>query len=327
MNKQTSISAFMQKTNSNVANGINTSDYLKKKLATTENLNDDIDTNEIDELKKELEVCQEKLKLSEKKLKIAQTALKQAAALGLEKDLKIHMLEKKLSIQDKSMVHTNSFRKFGKHFTQDELKSIRSVKSGSRYDSTFISKIVESLYKMDLASLNNKSVTGRGRSRNVAKTTITPEKTEIIQNMLKERVQTEEDPAIQERLERVGTHLNNAIQNILRKKLPTTTSQATTPSTTENQSTSTPSQPTVSASWNATVHQGSSTPVNFSNQPCTSTNANTSMNSYQTFSIPTNQFVPYQPPYTFSTPPSSHPPHAYVYSTPRNEDSYPQTLV
>lgn len=323
INKQVSMTKFITKSAQHGGGSVNTCDYMKNKLSSiTENSNNDSDaTDEIKKLTDELKLYKQKLKLTETKLKIAQMALKKSAAVNLEKDLRIQMLEKKAASQNTSITFTDAFENFVSHFSPNVLTYLRSIMPGSRNDSTFVTKIVHSLYENDLLSLGKKTVTGKGR-KNDNKSMLTPEKTSIVKDMLLERITIEQDPDSLTRLKRLNSLLNIAIQNILRRAKPHQ-----------------PPQSTISTTGNTTHHQVLPTPVNFSASnsippiqsiQSTSANSDTSMYTTQTLSTPTNSLAPHQPqmPFTFSNPSSFYSPSTFVYTTPPgNGRGYSQTLV
>lgn len=86
-------------------------------------------------------------------------------------------------------------------------------------------KIVQSLYRNDLKSLLTKSATGRSRSNIEEKSTLTPEKKKMIEDMLRERIINEGDVNIQKRLKKLNILLNNAIQNVARNEKRKSTSE------------------------------------------------------------------------------------------------------
>lgn len=105
------------------------------------------------------------------------------------------------------------YRGFEQHFTEDEMKKIRSVNVGKPNDSTFVLCCCQSLYKDKLDVLAKKSATGRKYKEK--KEAISPQKKNMIQRMLLERITAEEDQdeAISMRINRLNKLLLNAINN------------------------------------------------------------------------------------------------------------------
>lgn len=178
-----------------------------------------LNSTEIEQLE-----LKKKYKIVEHNLKIAKSLLKKSSQLNLEKDLKIKQI---MSQHENSNGNLQSddilFETFSNHFDTRDMHEIRSVGPGSKKDSTFISKIMQSFYKNDLDKLNHRSATGK-KFKGTKKHEITFEKKEVMEKMLIERLKCElkdELCASKEFLTRVGrlnTLLRFAIGNLLPKK-------------------------------------------------------------------------------------------------------------
>lgn len=121
--------------------------------------------------------------------------LRKTNDLLVEKDLKIKILTEQLRRQNKP---TNAslvlFEKQAHHFESNELKRIRSMKSGQNNDSAFIYAIVKALYKGEEFKLPQRRASSR-KYKGVSKHEISAEKKKVIHDMFQERISNE-----------VGTH-------------------------------------------------------------------------------------------------------------------------
>lgn len=157
----------------------------------------------------ELLTLKNKYKICEKNLKLAKNLLKKSSQLNLENNEK----------------NTTNilFESFAENFENQDMIEIRSIASGSKKDSTFISKIMHSFYKNDLSKLNDRSATGK-KFNGIKKHEITFEKKKVMEKMLIERVKCELNDiscTSKEFLARVGrlnTLIRFAIGNLLPKK-------------------------------------------------------------------------------------------------------------
>lgn len=190
---------------------VSSNDILKKKLAAISVENDE------NQLEKQCKLYKTQLDLTMKKLKQAQLALKKAASANLEKDITIQTLKEKLAGFEKKKIKNTV--PHSDCLSDAEMKDVRSVKSGAKNDSTFVFKLVQSLYKNDLSKLNSKSVTGKGRNT-TKKDRITPLKKDIIEKLLMERAMNDGGQDVTERLQKTNMHIKNAIHNILRRNNP-----------------------------------------------------------------------------------------------------------
>lgn len=113
---------------------------------------------------------QKRVRLAEENLKLAKQMLRKSSEINLEKDFKINQLTEKIA----NTLNSTSplpFEDFKSHFEPADLKSIRSIKSGQKNDSSFILRIMKSLYKNDTAKLkktfgNRKKIQKRTENRN-----------------------------------------------------------------------------------------------------------------------------------------------------------------
>lgn len=101
-----------------------------------------------------------KFNLCEQNLKIAKDLLRHSSQINHQKDLKIEQLMRENA---KSNLYSDHilFEGYSSHFDTQELIEIRSVGPGFKKDSTFITKIMKSLYKNDLKKLEKQTATGK----------------------------------------------------------------------------------------------------------------------------------------------------------------------
>lgn len=114
----------------------------------------------------EIELASEKLKNLKliDDLKKSTALIRQMSAINLNKDLKIESLSKKLQSytfeSDPTEQNHSLFTEYSGVFTEDQLKKLRSVKTGKPADSTCILNCVRFLYP-DASVLNNISFAGK----------------------------------------------------------------------------------------------------------------------------------------------------------------------
>lgn len=222
---QRTIVSFLT-TNSNIMNAttINTSAIANRNLVETSSSQQNTIEITDDAVEKHplYQALKQRAQLAESKLKHAEIALKKSASLNLQKDLKIESLENQLKKFDKKKAKINEAHRF--IFSTNEIKSFQSVGSGSRNDSTFVSRVLIALYKNNTSSLQSKSVRGQ-KHKNTKKNSLTPEKIQLVTEMLKERIMSESDDSaiVSDRLSKVNIHLKNAIQNNNKKNKVTST--------------------------------------------------------------------------------------------------------
>lgn len=173
----------------------------------------------IKELKIELEKANKELKESKKKvsvqkedIKLLKHSLNASNRLCVSKDIKIERLIKENQLARKSKVPAVIFDKFEGKINASTLKNLRSVPAGQPFDSTFILKLIRHLYENDHNVLLNRSAAGKNKEA------LTPTKKNIIQEIFRERVVTEEEEEarIVLRTARVGMLICDAIRNIVR---------------------------------------------------------------------------------------------------------------
>lgn len=117
-----------------------------------------------------------------------------------------------------------SFTKFFEYFNELELAEIRSIGCSPREDSKFITLCLKAIYKGRLECLKNKSVSGRGRTKNESKEKLTPSKMPIIQEMFTERINivTNIDSERSNRLKVLNKLIKDGISNINRSNTKAT---------------------------------------------------------------------------------------------------------
>lgn len=139
----------------------------------------------------ELSSIKKKMRICEENLKIAKSMIRKSSQLNIEKDLKLkELLENPEKSNDTCPSNDVLFDGYSDRFSAEDLTDIRLIGPESSKDSTFISRIMNALYKNDLGKLNERSATGR-RYCGTIKHEITFEKKEIMHNMLAERIKTE----------------------------------------------------------------------------------------------------------------------------------------
>lgn len=164
-------------------------------------------------------------------IKLLKYSLNASTRLCVSKDLTIEKLKREnnqFHLAKKTTVHALIFNKFEQKLEASILKALRSVPTGQRNDSSFVLKLVRHLYEKDFSVLFERSAGGKN------KTAITPTKKNIINEILRERVITEEEEAFRAelRINRVDTLINDAIKNIVRPlKKPTNISANTNTNT------------------------------------------------------------------------------------------------
>lgn len=174
--------------------------------------------NEVNRIR-ELE---QRLQISENNLKLAKKMIRKSNDINFEKDLKIKYLEGKSKQIESVNNLLFSEQSLSKNFDSNELKVIRSIGPGCKNDSTFILKIMRSLYKQnELKKLENRNPTGK-EYKGIKKQEITLNKKEIMEQMLSERVSDELKGASSEnfteylqRTAKLNLHIRHAIRNIL----------------------------------------------------------------------------------------------------------------
>lgn len=137
----------------------------------------------------------------------------------MQKDIHIQKLQAQLNIQSHPQAHKhalqNLFIKYEHHFKTDEIKLLRSIGKGERYDSTFVTKCVHFLHGGPLNIINRVVIIS---NLSKGKTALSPDKVEIASNMLHERLAAEgvPDEISFIREARFKKLLNNAITNARR---------------------------------------------------------------------------------------------------------------
>lgn len=182
------------------------------------------DNVEIKRLKEELAHEKQKREKSEHDLKRAKQMLIEASRINLQKDVKICELnntKNALNVTHSNNVSSvensqNEFEEFSSNFTRDELKKLRSVNSGSGADYKFIRIILTSLYK-DEKTLLQRTPTGK-KYNNIIKKAITPPKKELINLMLRKRIEIEGAAEFDQRLSRLDYLIGQVIQNFKKKE-------------------------------------------------------------------------------------------------------------
>lgn len=221
-----SIVRFLVKNNNNKSN---IKSYVEEKLATQVNssqqnippLDEENETSsdftEINNLKNELSNEKKKNQLLVDDLKKSVAFINDFKTINLSKDIEIEKLTKQLEL---ASLDTNStlFSEFD-NFNQDQLKGLRSVKSGFSRDSSFVLMAMRFLYP-NPAVLNDISVTGKLYKKQ-RKEKMSEKHLNIVTSLLRERINSEEVDQIStlKRLRRVNKLIRDAIIKMRPKKI------------------------------------------------------------------------------------------------------------
>lgn len=159
-----------------------------------------------------------KCKLANQKLKEAKVLLKKSSHVNLQKDLLIDKMRSE-SQSDANKFESSLYQAFETSFDAADLKAIRSVLPGPSKDSTFVNKIMSALYKgSEFNKLCKRSAAGR-RYKGIEKSGITPEKKDLIEMMLHERIVAESkdcpENSAKKRTSGLNRFIRSAIHNIL----------------------------------------------------------------------------------------------------------------
>lgn len=145
----------------------------------------------------------------------------------MQKDLKIQKIFAQSNTRSESLA--NLFSLYENRFTPNEMKSLRSIGKGERNDSTFVSKCVQFLH----GGPNNVANRVATSSHVEGKKPLSPDKVEIVSNMLSERLAAENisNEAVIAREIRFNKLLNSAVTTARKtvanqRKVPTASIQA-----------------------------------------------------------------------------------------------------
>lgn len=214
-----SVSLFFNKTksdrpknkNSFVASKLNETIQKTLDVDCGKNNAENVQSDEIDDLRAEI-------KLLSKELKQAKVLLRKANDVNMQKDFEIAALKKQLN-SGKNELNASAllFEKHVHQFDPNDMKKIRSIKSGMQQDSTFILNITKALYKNEEIKLKNRRATSR-KYKDSTKLEISAEKKAIMQQMLQERVNNESEIGgdaneTAKRLKRLNEHMRHALKN------------------------------------------------------------------------------------------------------------------
>lgn len=111
------------------------------------------------------------------------------------------------------------FNRFTTQFDAQQLTNLRSIGIEPRDDCTFIRKVLHHLYKDNLSTLQNKSLTGQGRNKSSKKNKLTPQKVDLLTEMFDERLNSIHSiDVVQRDIRRKNTrkHIKDSIANINR---------------------------------------------------------------------------------------------------------------
>lgn len=123
-------------------------------------------------------------------LKKSVALIKEISSISVTKDIEIERLTKQLqNIKICTTQPENQFTEFSAIFTNDQLKTLRSIKSGKPKDSTFILSCVRFLYP-DKSVLNHISLTGKKFNKQ-KKEKMSTDHVEIITKMFRQRITSE----------------------------------------------------------------------------------------------------------------------------------------
>lgn len=189
-------------------------DKLKKRKEENE-FHEEHECQESQKLRDELSFERKKSDKMQHDLKKAKQMLIEASRVNLQKDIIIQELKtsdtQKINVASKEN-YEYEFQEFSGNFTRNELKELKSLRSGTSADYKFVHMALKYLYK-DQAVLLNRTPTGK-KFRNVAKKAITPDKKELINLMLKKRIEIEGGIDFEHRIGRLDYLLGQVIQNI-----------------------------------------------------------------------------------------------------------------
>lgn len=161
---------------------------------------------------KEILQLKEKVRKQEKDIKSLKYLVNTANRLCVSKDLTIERIMSEKNNTTCVSQPPSLFKKFEENLDITILKKLRGIQIGQKHDSTFIRMLIQHIYKDDIKILLNKTSYGNAKG----KTAVSPVKKLMVQEMLKERVISEENDEIRVdlRVNRVGSLINDAISNI-----------------------------------------------------------------------------------------------------------------
>lgn len=191
------------------------SQFVEKKLGKQisgpkKSVNDPLtESKDVNDVLKELAAEKQKNKSLLADLKMSMTLVKEASVINLSKDVQIDNLTKQLKkttlnsqCESKTNECQSQFSEFSGVFSDQQLRKLRSIKSGKTKDSTFILQCVRFLYP-DPSVLSDRSVTGKTFNKQ-KKREMTPTKIHIITKMLNQRLQSEENLSESDAFQRLG---------------------------------------------------------------------------------------------------------------------------
>lgn len=175
-------------------------------------VNDVVHGEELDAVKEKNKKLSKENKKLIKDNKLLKKLFDEVKNLIFQKDLKIKKLQAKLPMK-KSV---NLFEKSEHYFSSAGIKNLRSLRNGERNDSTFVTNCM--LYLHGGKENLSKRVVTASRVPN-GKKVISPDKSEIVERMLEERLNSEgnSSEAVLLRSNRLRKLLNNAISTANRK--------------------------------------------------------------------------------------------------------------
>lgn len=138
-----------------------------------------------------VDILHQQIKLLQKELKHAKILLRKANDVNMQKDLQIAVLKQQLR-DDKQAAESKLllFESHAHRFDSTDIKKIRSIKAGQRNDSAFILHITRALYKNEESKIKERRVTSR-KYKGSTKLEMSAEKTELMREMLEERMKWE----------------------------------------------------------------------------------------------------------------------------------------
>lgn len=122
--------------------------------------------------------------------------------------------------ESKNVESQLTFSKFLGEFNDSQMAQLRSLGPTIRDDSTFVSSVMRFLYSERLDCLKNKSVSGRGRTKEEKKEQLTPHKKTVLDEMFGERINclTSNKDEIINRKKNLNKYVKDAISNINRSE-------------------------------------------------------------------------------------------------------------
>lgn len=154
---------------------------------------------------REAEIMEAEIALIEKRITEGRKEYHDMLVQNLKKDHEIQELEERIGSCTK-------YSSSEKYFSDDSMDELRSIGMTEMEDSKFILSAIRGLYKSRLEVLKNKNLSGRSKLQ--SKEPVTPEKMDILRNLLLERIDNVENPKRENNLKKM---VKTAIETINEK--------------------------------------------------------------------------------------------------------------